>query len=205
MTEQFISNIVFLLIIISLLFFVVKFKLTVFKKNSARKKRFERGLKLETEAEFFLKRKGFSIIGSQEVYYHNYLVNGQERSNKLIVDYIAKKAGKKYIVEVKSGKEAISIDNKNSRRQLLEYDLVIDNDGVILLDMENENLQFVKFQSKEERQDNTLKKIIITMAMIGILIPFWKIRILIALVLMAIWKYPIPSKKVLKPFYEFKF
>lgn len=46
---------------------------------------------------------------------------------------------------MKSGKEAISLNNKNSRRQLLEYDLVIENDGAILLDMENENLKFVQF------------------------------------------------------------
>ncbi len=198
MTEQFISNTVFIVIIISLLFFIAKFKLTEFKKNRARKKRFERGLKLETEAEYFLKEKGFNIIGNQEINYHNYLVNGQNRRNKLIVDYVAEKAGKKYIVEVKSGKEAISLNNKNSRRQLIEYDLVIENDGLILLDMENKDLQFVQFQSKEERQDTSFREIIIALAIMGILIPFWKIRILIILVMIVIWKYPIQSKKVLK-------
>lgn len=198
MTEQFISNTVFIVIIILLLFFVAKFKLTEFKKNRARKKRFERGIKLETEAEYFLKEKGFNIIGNQEINYHNYKVNGQNRRNKLIVDYVAEKAGKKYIVEVKSGKEAISLNNKNSRRQLIEYDLVIENDGLILLDMENKDLQFVQFQSKEERQDTSFREIIIALAIMGILIPFWKIRILIILVMIVIWKYPIQSKKVLK-------
>ena len=205
MTEQFISNIVFIIIIILLLFFVAKFKLKEFNKNRARKKRFHRGLKLETEAEYFLKGKGFNIIGNQEIHYHNYSVNGQNRSNKLIVDYVAEKAGKKYLVEVKSGKDAISIDNKNSRRQLLEYDLVIENDGVILLDMENENLQFVKFQTKQEKRDNSFREIIIVLAMIGIFIPFWKVKILIALILISVWKYPVESKKVLKSFYDFKF
>jgi len=133
------------------------------------------------------------------------LINGRKKSNKLIVDYIAEKAGKKYIVEVKSGNDAISMNNKNSRRQLLEYDLVIENDGVILLDMENKILQFVQFQTKEVRQDNIFRKIIIALAMIGILIPFWKVRILIGFILLAIWKYPVKSQQVLKTFYDFKF
>lgn len=197
MSETNISNIAFSIIIIVLLFFVLKYKFSEYKKNRARSKRFKRGLKLETEAEYFLKGKGFSIKESQEVFYHNYLVNGEKRSSKLIVDYIAEKSGRKYIVEVKSGKDAISTNNKNSRRQLIEYDLVIENDGVILLDMENRNIQLVQFQSKLERQDTTFREIIIAFAIMGILIPFWKIRILIILVMIIIWKYPIKFKKIL--------
>lgn len=205
MNEPFISNIVFIIIIILLIFILAKFKLTEFKKNRARKKRFKRGLKLETEAEFFLKSKGFNIIGNQEIFYHNYLVNGENRRSKLIVDYITEKAGKKYIVEVKSGKDAISLYNKNSRRQLIEYDLVIENDGTILLDMENKKLQFVKFHSKEESQDIFFKKIIIAVAIMGILIPFWKVKILIGLILIAMWVDPIKVKKIINIFYKLNF
>ncbi|UAM99113.1 hypothetical protein K8354_04620 [Polaribacter litorisediminis] len=205
MNEQFFSNVIFILIIGILLFFIVKFKLSERSKKRARKKRFERGLKLETAAEDFLRKKGFNILSSQEIYFHNYLVNGHKKQNKLIVDYITEKSGKKYIIEVKSGKKAISLDDKNSRRQLLEYDLVIENDGVILLDMENENLQFVNFQSKEEQQEYKIREIIILVAIIGIVIPFWKVKGLIAVILIIIWKFPVKAKKVLKTFYTFKF
>ncbi|MGK0446412.1 MAG: hypothetical protein ACJA2M_000180 [Polaribacter sp.] len=205
MNEQFFSNVIFIVIIGILLFFIVKFKLSEQSKKRAGKKRFERGLKLETAAEDFLRKKGFNILSSQEIYFHNYVVNGHKKQNKLIVDYIAEKSGKKYIIEVKSGKKAISLDDKNSRRQLLEYDLVIENDGVILLDMENENLQFVNFHSKEEQQEYKIRQIIILVAIIGIVIPFWKVKGLIAVILIIIWKFPAKAKKVFKTFYTFKF
>jgi Holliday junction resolvase len=204
MNESLISNSIFILIIIGLLFFIVNYKYSEYKKNKNRRKRFERGLQLETDAAHFLKKKGFSIIGSQVIYYHHYLVNGEQRSNKLILDYLAKKDGKKYIIEVKSGKEAISLNDKNSRRQLIEYDLVIENDGLILLDMENEILQYVKFHSKEEKHDDMLRKLIIVLAIISIIIPFWKVKILIGLMMLIFWRYPNKTKKALTVFPNFK-
>lgn len=205
MSQQFLSNVFFITTIAVLLFFLVKYKLAEYAKSKARKKRFERGLKLETEAENFLRKKGYNIINNQAIYYHNYKVNGNKKQNKLIVDYIAEKEGKTYIIEVKSGKKAISLDDKNSRRQLLEYDVVIDNDGVILLDMENKRVQLVNFQSKAEKQEDNFRRIILVVALIGIIIPFWKVRGLTALILIATWKFPEKSKKIVKTFNNFKF
>jgi hypothetical protein len=205
MTESFISNSIFILIICFLLFFVAKFKFFEYKKNNDRKKRFNRGIKLETEAASFLEKKGFKIVSDQEIHYHSYKVNGQQRKSKLILDYVVEKSGKKYIVEVKSGKNAISLNDKNSRRQILEYDFVIENDGIFLLDMESKNMQLVKFEPKQEKQDEFFRKFILTIAVIGVLAPFWKVRILIGLIMLVIWKFPNKSKEVLVFFSSLKF
>ena len=111
--------------------------------------------------------------------------------------YIAEKNGKKYIIEVKSGKSAISITDKNSRRQLLEYDFVIENDGIVLLDMENRNMQLVKFQSKAERKDNLMLKALVIIAGVAILLPFWSIKIIVLLLIILTWLYPDNSKKII--------
>jgi hypothetical protein len=139
-----------------------------------------------------------------EIHYHQYTVNGKQQESKLILDYVVKKGGKKYIVEVKSGKSAISLKDKNSRRQLLEYDFVIENDGVFLLDMENKNMQLVKFHTKAEKEEYTFRKLIIVLALIGILIPFWTIRILIGFIMFAIWRYPDKVKEVFNMFYKLR-
>tara|TARA_B110000444_G_C18307019_1_gene352224 strand:- start:111 stop:329 length:219 start_codon:yes stop_codon:yes gene_type:complete len=68
--------------------------------------------------------------------------------SKLIPDYLEKKKGETYIVAVKSGSSAISLDNRSTRKQLLEYYFVIENDRIILLNMERRKMQLVKFQSK---------------------------------------------------------
>ena len=205
MNESLIGNLVFGIIIIALVTFIVKYKFTAYLKNRTRKKRFARGHMLESKARAYLENIGYDVINEQNVHYHNYTVNGIDYQSKLILDYVVEKEGKTYIVEVKSGKKAISMSDRNSRRQILEYDFVIKNDGIFLLDMENKNMQLVTFYSKAERQDNIYRKIIIVLAFIGIFIPFWSVRILIGLTLIAIWKYPYKARKILDIFPSFRF
>ena len=184
-------------IIIVLLIGFVQLKQRELKKKRKQKLRFKRGNELEVQAKSFIESKGFRIINIQAPFFHNYKVNGESRSSKLIVDYIAEKNGKKYIIEAKSGKSAISITDKNSRRQLLEYDFVIENDGIVLLDMENRNMQVVKFQSKAEKKDNLMLKALVITAGIAILLPFWSIKVTVLLLLILVWLYPDNSKKII--------
>ena len=180
------NHIIFLLlaaIIITLFFFITKYKLKEYYKARKVKKRFERGNKLELQAKKFLKSKGYSIIDYQNTYEHQYKVNGEIQSADIQPDYIVKKNGKKYIVEVKSGSTAINASNRSTRRQLLEYDYVVENDGVFLLDMENQELKLIQFKSKAEKRSGKLLKVIIIVAILGISIPYWQVKLAIGLVL----------------------
>ena len=116
-----------IVLIIVLFIGFVRLKYRELKKKRQQRQRFKRGNELEVQAKSFIESKGFRILNEQAPFYHNYMVNGESCSSKLIVDYIAEKNKKKYIIEVKSGKSAISLTDKNSRRQLLEYDFVIEN------------------------------------------------------------------------------
>lgn len=194
--DQF-ERIIFLTVIVLLLIGFIRLKYREFIKKKKQRKRFQRGNMLEAKAKSFLEKKGYFISNEQAIFYHKYEVNGKSRSSKLIVDYIAEKNGEKYIVEVKSGKSAISLNDKNSRRQLLEYDFVIENDGVVLLDMESKTLQLVKFQSKAEKKEIHIMKVIVIISVIAILLPFWTLKILISLILIAIWFYPNISKNII--------
>lgn len=180
------NHIIFLLlavIIVSLFFLIIKYKLKEYYKARQVKKRFERGNKLEVQAKKFLKSKGYSIIDYQSTYEHLYKVNGELQCAEIQPDYIVKKNGKKYIVEVKSGSTAINASNRTTRRQLLEYDYVVENDGVFLLDMENRSLKLIEFKSKAERSSNKLLKTVIIIAIIGIAIPYWQVKVAIGLIL----------------------
>ena len=202
MNETLIERVIMFTVIALLLFALVKYKLSDYKKKRTQKKRFERGNQLEIEARSFLENKGYSVVSQQETHYHRFKVNGENHEAKLILDYIVKKDGKTYIVEVKSGKSAIYLNNKSTRRQILEYDFVIDNDGIFLLDMENKKMQLVNFQTKSEKKESNLRKVIIALAIIGMLIPFWEIRIVIALMMLVIWRYPDKVKLVINLFHN---
>ena len=204
MNETLIERVLMFIVIALLLFAIVKYKLADYKKKRNQKKRFARGNQLELEARYFLENKGYNVVSEQEVHYHRFKVDGETQEAKLILDYIVKKGGKTYIVEVKSGKSAIYINNKSTRRQILEYDFVIENDGIFLLDMENKKMKLVNFHTKAEKKESTFRKVIIVLAMIGILIPFWEIRIIIALMMLAIWMYPDMVKAGLNMFQNTK-
>lgn len=133
--------VVFLLVAILLYY---KFK--EWLKIRAQKKRFARGAKLEEAAAHFLKTQGFKVLDAQYTSTHSFYVDGEKHQVKIAVDYVVSKGGKTYLVEVKSGKSAISISNSNTRRQILEYAVAIPNDGVFLLDMENKKLQRIHFE-----------------------------------------------------------
>ncbi|WP_075590536.1 hypothetical protein [Labilibacter marinus] len=180
------NHIIFLLlaiIILALAFFIIKYKLTEYFKAQKVKKRFERGNQLELDAKKFLKSKGYSIVDYQSTYEHKYMVDGTPEYAEIQPDYIVKKKGKKYIVEVKSGTSAISARNRNTRRQLLEYDYVVENDGVFLLNMENRDLKLIQFKSKAEKRSRKLIKAVIIIGIVGIAIPYWEVKVAIGLVL----------------------
>jgi len=195
--EQIAVIAVMAVIIVVLLVGFVQLKHRESKKKRQQKQRFKRGNELEVQAKSFIESKGYRIINEQKPFYHNYKVNGESRCSKLIVDYIAEKNRKKYIIEVKSGKSAISLTDKNSRRQLLEYDFVIENDGIVLLDMENRNMQLVKFQSKVEKKDTLILKVLVITAGVAILLPFWSVKIIVLLILILNWFYPDSSKNII--------
>ncbi|WP_143300688.1 hypothetical protein [uncultured Carboxylicivirga sp.] len=177
------------LIILSLSFIILKYKISQYLKERKVKKRFERGNNLELAAKRFLKSEGYTIVDYQSTYEHRYLEDGEVQVADIQPDYIVKKNGKKYIVEVKSGSSAISARNRNTRRQLLEYDYVVENDGVFLLDMENRELKLIQFKSKADKRSNKLLKAVIVIAIIGIAIPYWQIKIAIGLILSLLFFY----------------
>ena len=147
------------IIFIGLIFFlsalVLKMWYRSFRKKRLQKKRFKRGAKLEKQAARFLEKKGYKILGEQVEFEHKYKVGNSYKISKLNIDYLVSKNSRIYIVEVKSGNSAISIANKSTRRQLLEYAIAIPNDGVFLLDMENKDLQLVEFTNVNTNQNTT--------------------------------------------------
>lgn len=175
------------IVIVVLLFIVLRHKVIDYSRQRQARKRFARGNKLELDAKSFLQNKGYTILDYQGTYEHHYLVDGVDHTATIQPDYMVKRKGKTYIVEVKSGTSAISAQNRHTRRQLLEYDYVIENDGVLLLDMENHHLQVIQFRTKAQKHSTTLLKGVIAVALVAIFIPYWPIKIAIGVILAVVF------------------
>ena len=158
--------------VIIIFIFVLYRYIRISYRNYISKKRTQKSLKRgytkEKEAAKFLKRKGYSILEHSKTYSYTLKFDGKSKLVYVEIDYLVKKNGKTYIVEVKSGNQAPNISNRSTRRQILEYSLFIPNDGILLLDMEKEVINEVVFPVRTKTSNN-YKLILILVSIIIVL------------------------------------
>lgn len=120
-------------------------------RNWRMHRRFKKGAAAEKNAVKFLRHRGYKIIAAQLEETITVYVDGEPQKSKVRADFLVRKGWKKYIVEVKSGQQG-TVRLPNVRRQLLEYKLVYQPDGILLLDMEHRNLQEIRFAYTKPKQ-----------------------------------------------------
>ena len=103
-----------------------------------------RARRLEAEALHLLKRHGFTILDEQVTLDWPMELDGVSVDARLRPDLIVQRDGATYVAEIKSG-EAVRPTLPSTRRQLLEYRLACDVDGVLLIDMEAHRVVEVDF------------------------------------------------------------
>lgn len=157
-----------------------------YRSKKIQLKRLDRGRRLEQEARRFLIRKGFRILGEQVEIVHEYEVDGEPQSSLIVLDYLVAKRGKTYIVEVKSGNTAISVQNGATRRQILEYDFVLKNDGIYLLDMENRKMHLVRFFPKSNPTRLHWFFVLLLLAFVGTWLPDAGVKSVVSILLLLI-------------------
>jgi hypothetical protein len=99
----------------------------------------------EARAERMLRDLGYAVLGRQVPVSYALRINGDEVQVGLRADYVVGWGGRRYVAEVKTGRIAPRIDNSATRRQLLEYRLAFDVDGVLLVDADAGRVDAVAF------------------------------------------------------------
>jgi hypothetical protein len=105
----------------------------------------ERAMLGEERAAGLLRDHGFAVIGSQVDVEHSVSIDHRTVVISLRADYLAEKDGLRYVVEVKTGALAPRIETSATRRQILEYRVAFDVDGVVLVDAESHSVHEVTF------------------------------------------------------------
>lgn len=118
-----------------------------FRRRRKTRERLKRARQAELRAAGLLRRLGYRVLGAQVLGELRYRCDGAACTAVLRADYLVRRHRRRYVVEVKSGACAPSLEHIPTRRQLLEYSIAFDADGVALLDMESESLRFVEFIS----------------------------------------------------------
>lgn len=103
-----------------------------------------RGLDAEVEAEHLLERRGYRILERQVQGSWPLRVDGEDVDARLRADLLVGRRSRVFVAEVKTG-PAARASSPNTRRQLLEYLLAFECDGVLLVDMDTEEVLRVEF------------------------------------------------------------
>ncbi len=107
--------------------------------------RTRRAFRRERDAARVLERAGYRIDAIQPVLAWRVWVDDEPREIELRADYLVSRDGCSYVAEVKTGQRAPRVETAATRRQLLEYAVAYETDGVLLVDMERRAINQVQF------------------------------------------------------------
>jgi hypothetical protein len=98
------------------------------------RRRMRRAIEGERSARGLLERAGFFVVGEQVRGVIVLRVDGAASEHALRADYLVSRGGRRFVVEVKTGALAPSLEHAPTRRQILEYCTAFDVDGALLVD-----------------------------------------------------------------------
>ena len=100
----------------------------------------------EEDAEVLLERLGYEIVDRQVPGSLSLFIDDEPVPIRCRADLLVHRGGHDYVAEVKSGKLVTDPTHPATRRQLLEYQLAFDVDGILLVDMHHECIHQVAFE-----------------------------------------------------------
>ncbi len=112
------------------------------RRSRARQRRADRG---ELRAERLLEREGYRVEERQASVQWVMEVDGEPVEVEARADLLVRRGRRRYVAEVKTGTRAPDPCFPRTRRQLLEYALVYEVDGVLLVDVEDRAIYEVAF------------------------------------------------------------
>jgi hypothetical protein len=113
--------------------------------------RMDRAARGEVRAARWLEDRGYVIRGAQVVAEHAVRVDDRLVTVSLRADYLVVRSGARYVVEVKTGALAPRIETSATRRQMLEYRVAFDVDGILLVNGETGVIHEVTFPALAPR------------------------------------------------------
>ncbi len=118
---------------------------TRLRASRVAQRRSHRAQRGEQAAETLLREGGYIILGRQVSHTWPIRCDGAIHLVKLRADMIVEHSGQHYVAEVKTGAKAPQITTPATRRQLLEYRMAYDVDGVLLVDVEAWQIIHIEF------------------------------------------------------------
>ncbi len=120
------------------------------RASRASRQRVRRAQRGESDARALLEALGYTVIEEQLRGDWTVEVDGEDHRVEVIADLLVERDGWRFIAEVKTGDLAPDPLRPATRRQLLEYLLAFEPDGMLLVDMVHERVHEIAFPGLEE-------------------------------------------------------
>lgn len=118
------------------------------RRSRRRRRAAAHGRAMEERAPAALARRGYRVIERHPRHTIEWWVDGEPRELTLEPDLRVARGGRELLVEVKTG-GAARVEQRDTRRQLLEYAAYCDCDGILLYDADADTLREVVFPLPE--------------------------------------------------------
>lgn len=109
------------------------------------RRRWSHARSVERQGARLLEDLGYAVLGRQVETSYTVLLDGEPAQIPVRADYLVSRGGRRFVAEVKSGAVAPRLDTAATRRQLLEYLVAFQVDGVLLVDGERRQVHEVTF------------------------------------------------------------
>lgn len=120
----------------------------------------------EQTAAGLLAAAGYGRLDSQATRTTAMRIDGVDVAYEVRADYLASRAGRRWVVEVKAGTTVCDPTHRDTRRQLLEYRVVYgDLAGVLLVDVPARRIHTIEFPDLAPRQHNRGWRTLVTVAL----------------------------------------
>jgi len=146
--------------------------------RSGPRRRIERarwqGREGERRAAALLERHGYRIEAVQPATTWTILCDDQPHAVGVRADLLVSRDGRRLIAEVKTG-ESAQLDTVATRRQLLEYSIAYDVEGVLLVDTQAERVQHVRFPRAVHAERSSARMWLV--AAVAVAVAVWLVRL----------------------------
>ncbi len=143
--EMELQQLLLLVLALAAIGFALAWRVAVGRGSRRSKRTTRHALAAETRAEALLEDLGYEVVERQAGRAWSFLVDGEAVEASVRADLLVQRDGALYVAEVKTGSRAPDPCFPATRRQLLEYLMVFQPDGLLLVDMEQETVMEVEF------------------------------------------------------------
>ena len=132
------------------------------------RRRQARAVRGERHAERLLERLGYAVCERQAATSWAVTCDGEVHEVALRADLLVERDGKRYVAEVKTGRVAPRLATAATRRQLLEYRVAYDVDGILLVDAEDGRVMHVDFHLPGRARGSWSRAVMLVMWSLGL-------------------------------------